>query len=160
MGSRSTLTLSVQMKARLEDHGARPNRGRANSYSAHMRWYVELYSWIVTAHDPRKTRNMQQQAYDLVVEGLPAPETMQEFQVAHLGELLRMSAGFLERAKGAGVEAEAICALLDSYPFPEQLHLYDAAFQRTAQPRSTTAQSRQARYSLRATQRRGAKSPA
>jgi hypothetical protein len=126
--SRATIALPAELRARLEARGARGDKSHGPyNYTRQLSRTLVFFDAVVERSDPRRTRELPQPVYDLVVEVLTDPLSIETFGIAHLGAYLRELPAFREGARELALEPAALSAQLDAYPFAEKLHLVLAA---------------------------------
>ncbi|HEY6324836.1 MAG TPA: hypothetical protein VJA16_25090 [Thermoanaerobaculia bacterium] len=133
---RSTISLAPEVRAALEARGARSDKGHGpRNYTRQLARTVELYGAVVERSDPRQTRDMPADQYELVVEVLTDPLALATFHILHLGDYLLDLPAFRARLRELEVDSEQLRGLLNGYPFAEKLHLVEAAQVRHAPPK-------------------------
>jgi hypothetical protein len=86
-----------------------------------------LYDSVHMPCDPRHTRALPQEQYDLVVEILQGSHLLEASEVQRLGEVLLKIPRFSARGRELGVDADELAKTISGYGFVEKLHLVDAA---------------------------------
>src|SRR5260370_42715898 len=126
--SRPTMARPAELRARLEARGARGDKSHgAYNYTRQLTRTVTFFEAVVERSDPRRTRELPQPVYDLVVETLTDPLAVETFGIAHLRAYLWELPSFQEGARELALEPAALRAQLDAYPCAENLHLVMAA---------------------------------
>jgi hypothetical protein len=136
-GHRSTISLPAERRAALEARGARSDKSHGpHNYTRQLARTLELYGSVLEKSDPRQTRGMPADQYELVVEVLTDPLDLRSFHILHLGDYLFDLPGFRARLRDLELDPEQLRDLLNRYPFAEKLHLVDAAQVRHAPPQN------------------------
>jgi hypothetical protein len=123
------ITLPVAVVDRLRSRGARSDRYHGPlGYTRQLNRTLDLYESVLVKSDPRETRGLAAEHYELIVELIDDPQKLESFHVQRLGQYLAEVAGFAERARAAGIaDPEEFARTLDGFSFAEKLHLLDAA---------------------------------
>jgi hypothetical protein len=125
---RATIALSPALRANLEARGARGDKSHGPyNYTRQLARTLAFFDAVVERSDPRRTRDLPQEVYELVVEVLTDPLAIETFGIAHLGAYLFELPAFQARTRELALEPAALSAQLDAYPFAEKLHLALAA---------------------------------
>jgi hypothetical protein len=119
----------------LNRRGARPDRGRSPfSLTNVMRQQFELFMASIDESDPRGSRGFPQVYYDLTVELLSQPWTLN-------ADTIRLLDGYLGRQphlnyllEQTGVDRKTYLAAIAELNFSERLHLVEQAHVRHAPP--------------------------
>ncbi len=90
---------------------------------------------MVVKSDPRETRDLPEEHYDLVLDLIRDPQKLESFHIHHLGDYLSELPRYAERARAIGVDPAQLARDLNAYTFAEKLHLVDAAQVRNAPPK-------------------------
>jgi hypothetical protein len=135
-GHRSTISLPPELRAALEARGARSDKSHGPyNYTHQLARTLEFYGAVVERSDPRQTRGMPADQYELVVEVLTDPLALKTFHILHLGDYLLEIPAFRARLRDLELDSRRLRDLLNDYPFAEKLHLVEAAQVRHAPPR-------------------------
>ncbi len=133
---RLIITLPSGVIDRLRTRGARSDRYHGPyNLTQQLSRTLELYESVVIRSDPRATRGLPEDHYDLILEHLHEPQDLETFQIHHLGEYLVETTDFAARARDLGADPAALAAAITAYTYAEKLHLVDAAQIRNAPPR-------------------------
>jgi hypothetical protein len=108
--------------------GARPDRGRSTySLTNVLRQQFELFMAAIDESDPRGTRGFPQEFYDLTVELLANPWSLN-------ADIIRLLEGYIARQahlpyllEQFGVERSAYLKAIAELTFAERLHLVEQA---------------------------------
>jgi hypothetical protein len=132
---RSTLALPARSRDHLEARGARSDKSHGPfNYSRQLARTLELYDSVLVKSDPRKTCNLSQDHYELIVAALTDPLALESFHIARLGDYLLELPAFRARARERQLDPEKLRDTLNALPYAEKLHLVDAAQIRVAPP--------------------------
>jgi hypothetical protein len=123
------ITLPVAVLDRLKSRGARSDRYHGPlGYTRQLNRTLDLYESVLVKSDPRVTRDLPQEHYDLILDLLDDPQKLESFHVQRLGQYLAELPTFAGRARAQGIKNPAhFSATIDAYSFAEKLHLLDAA---------------------------------
>jgi hypothetical protein len=89
---------------------------------------------VVVRSDPRVTRGLAGEPYDLILDLLRDPQELEAFHIHRLGDYLSDIPEFAARAATIGADPEQLAKTVNAYAFAEKLHLVDAAQIRNAPP--------------------------
>jgi len=135
-GHRSTISLPAELRAVLEKRGARSDKSHGPyNYTRQLARTLELYGAVIDKSDPRQTRALPEEHYELVVEVLSDPLQLETFHILHLGDYLCELPAFLARIRELGLDAQDLRDVFNACTFAEKLHLVDVAQVRHAPPR-------------------------
>jgi hypothetical protein len=128
------IVLPLSVVERLRSHGAKSEQGRhgALSYTHQSERTLDLLEACLLKSDPRVTRKLPQEHFDLVVEVLGDPQKLESFEVQRLGQYLAEISAFAGDARRLGLDPEELTKLIDGFSFAEKLYLVDAAQMRHA----------------------------
>jgi hypothetical protein len=130
---RTTIALPSSLRDRLEARGARSDKGHGPyNYTRQLARTVERYDSVLARSDPRQTRDLPDEAYELVVELLTSPLELESFHILHLGDYLFDQPAFHARAGERRIDPQQLRDTLNALPYAEKLHLADAAQVRNA----------------------------
>jgi hypothetical protein len=119
----------------LNRQGARPDRGRSTfSLTNVMRRQFELFIASIDESDPRLTRGFPQEYYDLTVELLAHPWTINADIIRLLDGYIARQAHLPHLLEQAGVERSAYLQAVAELSFSERLHLVEQAHVHHAPP--------------------------
>src|SRR5260370_30153730 len=122
--ARTTLPLPAESRASLEARGARSDRSHGKyNFTRELARTLVRFDAMIEKSDPRRTRELPPEHYDLVLEAMTDAASIETFGIAHLGAYLLELPAFAARASELGLDPAAFCELIDAYPFAEQLHL-------------------------------------
>jgi hypothetical protein len=137
---RSTISLSPKLRDRLEARGARSDKGHGPyNYTRQLARTLELYDSVLIKSDPRQTRDMPEEHYEMVLELLIEPLALESFHIVRLGDYLFDLPAFRARARERRIDPQQFRDMLNAFPYAEKLHLTDAAQVRNAPPRAPAA---------------------
>jgi len=137
---RSTISLSPKLRDRLEARGARSDKGHGPyNYTRQLARTLELYDSVLIKSDPRQTRDMPEEHYEMVLELLTEPLALESFHIVRLGDYLFDLPAFRARARERRLDPQQFRDTLNAFPYAEKLHLADAAQIRNAPPRAPAA---------------------
>jgi hypothetical protein len=130
------VTLPPSVLELLHSRGARSDRRHGPmGYTRQLTRLLDLYGAIMLKNDPRTTRGLPEEHYELILEVLDEPVKLKGPEVNRLGRHLAGLPGSAERARAAGIKDLAgFARMIDGYSFPEKLHLVDAAQVRNPPP--------------------------
>jgi len=132
---RSTISLPPKLRNRLEARGARSDKSHGPyNYTRQLARTLELYDSVLVKSDPRQTRDMQDDDYELVVAVITDPLALESFHIMRLGDFLFDLPGFRAKARERGIDAQQFRDQLNAFSYAEKLHLVDAAQVRNAPP--------------------------
>jgi hypothetical protein len=132
---RLIITLPPAVIDRLHSRGARSDRTHGPfNYTQQVSRTLELYESVVIRSDPRVTRGLAEELYDLILELLLDPQELETFHIHRLGDYLSDLPDFAARARKLGAKPEQLAKTINAYAFAEKLHLVDAAQIRNAPP--------------------------
>jgi hypothetical protein len=132
---RLIITLPPEVIDRLKSRGARSDKTHGPyNYTQQLTRTLELYESVVVKSDPRDTRSLPADHYDLILDRLHDPQKLESFHIHRLGDYLLEVPLFAERARALGLEPEELAKTLNAYTFAEKLHLVDAAQIRNPPP--------------------------
>jgi hypothetical protein len=125
---RLQLKATPEMVDFLNRRGARPDRGRSafNLTNVMLRQF-ELFMASIDESDPRGTRGFSQAYYDLTIELLVQPWTLNADSIRLLDSYLGRQPHFARFLAEAGVERAAYLKAIAELSFAERLHLVEAA---------------------------------
>ena len=130
------ITLPQEVVARLRSRGARADRYHGPyNLTQQLSRTLGLYESVVIRSDPRATRGLPEDRYDLILDLLRDSHELETFRIHHLGQYLFETPDFAARAREIGADPAALAAEITAYSFAEKLHLVDAAQIRNAPPR-------------------------
>ena len=133
---RSTISLPAKLRTALEKRGARSDKSHGPyNYTRQLTRTLELYGAVIEKSDPRQTRTLPEEHYELVVAVLTDPLDLETFHIHRLGDYLCELPAFLARTRDLELDAHQLRDLLNAYTFAEKLHLVEAAQVRHAPPR-------------------------
>ena len=131
--NRLIITIPPDVIDRLKTRGARSDKTHGPyNYTQQLTRTLELYESVVVKSDPRETRELPEDQYDLVLELLQDPQRLESFHIHHLGDYLSELPPYAERARALGLDPDPFAKALNAYTFAEKLHLVDAAQVRKA----------------------------
>jgi hypothetical protein len=134
---RSTISLPPKLRNRLEARGARSDKSHGPyNYTRQLARTLELYDSVLIKSDPRQTREMPEDDYEMVVAVLTDPLALESFHIVRLGDFLFDLPEFRARARERGIDPQQFRDKLNAFPYAEKLHLVDAAQVRNAPPRA------------------------
>ena len=134
---RSTISLPPKLRNRLEARGARSDKSHGPyNYTRQLARTLELYDSVLIKSDPRQTRDMQDEDYELVVAVITEPLALESFHIVRLGDFLFDLPEFRARARERGIDPQQFRDKLNAFSYAEKLHLVDAAQVRNAPPRA------------------------
>jgi hypothetical protein len=117
----------------LNRRGARPDRGRSTfSLTNVMRHQFELFMASIDESDPRLSRDFPQEYYDLTIELLARPWTLNADIIRLLDGYIARQAHLPHLLEQAGVERSAYLKAIAELSFSERLHLVEQAHVRHA----------------------------
>jgi hypothetical protein len=131
----------VQVKVPVNDRmldflnrlGARSDKGRSRwSFANVVREQFDLFLTALDESDPRLTRGFPQNYYDLTVELLTEPWSLNSTTIKILDAYISMLPNSKALLAEAHVEREAFLAAIAGLTFAERLHLVEAAHVRHA----------------------------
>ncbi|MBV8201895.1 MAG: hypothetical protein JOZ15_14850 [Acidobacteria bacterium] len=132
---RLIITLPPEVIDRLRSRGARSDKTHGPyNYTQQLTRTLELYESVVVKSDPRDTRALPQEHYDLILDLVRDPQKLETFHIHRLGDFLLEVPAFAERVRGIGLDPGQLAATLNAYSFAEKLHLVDAAALRHPPP--------------------------
>ncbi len=132
---RLIITLPPDVIDRLKARGARSDKTHGPyNYTQQLTRTLELYESVVVKSDPRETRSLPEDQYDLVLDVLRDPQRLEAFHIHRLGDYLLELPLFAARARALGLDPEQLGKALNAYTYAEKLHLVDAAQIRNAPP--------------------------
>jgi hypothetical protein len=138
---RLIITLSPAVVDRLKSHGARSDRTHGPfNYTQQLIRTLQLYESVVVRSDPRDTRALPGDQYDLILDLLEDPHELETFHIHHLGDYLSELSTFADRARRLRLDPAGLAQAINAFTFAEKLHLVDAAQVRHA-PRPPKAKS-------------------
>jgi hypothetical protein len=129
----SRMTLPPEVLAYLRRRGATSRKGRQphdqgpHSYTLSLQRNLGQFNSLVHHSDPRITRGLSPNVYDLIVALIIAPRTLDLAEIKSLGDYLAGVEGFAERMRSLGLSADSLAAAVNAYTFAEKVHLIDAA---------------------------------
>jgi hypothetical protein len=130
---RLIITLPPAVIDRLHTRGARSDRTHGPfNYTQQLSRTLELYESIIIRSDPRATRGLPEDQYQLILELLLDPQKLEAFHILRLGDYLSDLPHFLARTREIGADAANLAATINACSFAEKLHLVDAAQIRNA----------------------------
>jgi hypothetical protein len=130
---RLTITIPRAVIDRLRARGARSDRSRGPlNYTRQLARALELFDAIIARSDPRATRGLPEEQYELILNVLAAPQELDPFHIHLLGDYLLDLPDFVARARQLAVDPTHLAATITAYPFAEKLHLVDTAQIRNA----------------------------
>ena len=130
---RSTISLAPTLRYRLEARGARGDKGHGPyNYTRQLSRTLELFDSVVARSDPRQTRDLPEEHYELVLELLTDPLELDGFYIARLGDYLFELPAFRAGAPERQLDPRQFRDTLNALPYAEKLHLADAAQRRHA----------------------------
>jgi hypothetical protein len=133
--NRLIITLPPAVIDRLQTRGARSDRTHGPfNYTQQLSRTLDLYESVVVRSDPRVTRGLADEPYDLILDLLRDPQELETFHIHRLGDYLSDLPEFGARAAGIGADPEQLAKTVNAYAFAEKLHLVDAAQIRNAPP--------------------------
>ncbi|HEY6320808.1 MAG TPA: hypothetical protein VJA16_04545 [Thermoanaerobaculia bacterium] len=133
--NRLIITVPPDVIDRLETRGARADRTHGPyNYTRQLTRTLELYESVVVRSDPRETRALPEEHYDLVLDLLHDPQRLESFHIHRLGDYLSEVPHYAERARTIGLDPDQFAQAINTYTFAEKLHLVDAAQVRNAPP--------------------------
>ena len=133
--NRLIITIPPDVIDRLQTRGARSDKTHGPyNYTQQLTRTLELYESVVVKSDPRETRELPEDHYDLVLDLLHDPQRLETFHIHHLGDYLSEVPHFAERARTLGLDPDQFAKAINAYTFAEKLHLVDAAQIRKAPP--------------------------
>jgi hypothetical protein len=133
--NRLIITIPPDVIDRLQTRGARSDKTHGPyNYTQQLTRTLELYESVVVKSDPRETRELPEEHYDLVLDLLHDPQRLETFHIHHLGDYLSEVPHFAERARTLGLDPDQFAKAINAYTFAEKLHLVDAAQIRKAPP--------------------------
>jgi hypothetical protein len=119
----------------LNRRGARPDRGRSPfSLTNVMRQQFEFFMASIDESDPRVARDFPQEYYDLTVEAIAQPWTLNADTIRLLDGYLGRQAHLNYLLEQAGLDRKAYLAAIAELTFSERLHLVEQAHVRHAPP--------------------------
>jgi hypothetical protein len=125
---RLIITLPPAVVDLLKAHGARSDRSHGPfNYTKQLTRALMLYESVVTRSDPRQTRALPQEQYDLILDLLQEPQDIGPFHLQRLGEYLSEIPAFSERARALGLDPAQFADAVTAFTFAEKLHLLDSA---------------------------------
>jgi hypothetical protein len=133
--NRLIITIPPDVIDRLKTRGARSDKTHGPyNYTQQLTRTLELYESVVVKSDPRETRDLPEEHYDLVLDLLHDPQRLESFHIHHLGDYVSEVPHFAERARTIGLDPDQFAKAINAYTFAEKLHLVDAAQIRNAPP--------------------------
>jgi hypothetical protein len=133
--NRLIITIPPGVIDRLQTRGARSDKTHGPyNLTQQLTRTLELYESVVVKSDPRETRELAEDHYDLVLELLQDPQRLESFHIHRLGDYLSEVPHFAERARTIGLDPDQFAKAINAYTFAEKLHLVDAAQIRNAPP--------------------------
>jgi hypothetical protein len=132
---RSTLSLSPELRDQLEARGARSDKGHGPlNYSRQLARTLAFYDSVLISSDPRRSRHLSPDDYEMVVEALTDPLALESFHISRLGDFLLELPAFRATVRARKLNPEKLRDTLNALPYAEKLHLVDAAQIRVAPP--------------------------
>jgi hypothetical protein len=132
---RLIITLPPDVVDRLKHGGARSDKTHGPyNYTRQLRRTLGLYEAVVLKSDPRETKGMPEEQYELVISLLRDPHRLETFHIHRLGDYLLEVPECAPRAREIGLDPADLAATADGLSFAEKLHLVDAAQIRHAPP--------------------------
>jgi hypothetical protein len=124
----TTVTISGDDIAFLEKRGARSHRGGGEfSRSVVLGRMLDTWQSVLKLHDPRTTRALPEAIHQLVLQALPEPWKLKQFEIEHLEIVLAGLPGFDAAARAAGLDPAEVVAALAQLEFVEKVVLADHA---------------------------------
>ncbi len=134
---RSTISLPPKLRGRLEARGARSDKSHGPyNYTRQLARTLELYDSVLVKSDPRQTREMAEDDYEMVVALITDPLALESFHIMRLGDFLFDLPDFRARTRERGIDPQRFRDQLNAFAYAEKLHLVDAAQVRNAPPRT------------------------
>jgi hypothetical protein len=132
-----TVTLPPEAVDRLKNRGARSDRsGGPFNYARQLSRTLELYESVVIKSDPRETRGLSEEHYDLILDVIREPQELETFRIHWLGDYLLEFPAFVEGTRALGADPDHLAETINGYGFAEKLHLVESAQFRHAPPAS------------------------
>jgi hypothetical protein len=132
-GKGTTVQIAASDVAFLARRGARSHRGGGTfSRSTVLHRSLVMLRDVLERCDPRQTRAMPEAMHQVIVRVLPEPWALKVFEVDQMPALVAQAPGFAAAAAAAGVEVEALLALVGALNFGERMALVDQALQAQA----------------------------
>jgi hypothetical protein len=127
------VTLTPASLERLKSRGALSDRHHGPlSYTRQLTRSLELHEAVLVRSDPRDTRELPEEQYDLILSLLSEPEKLEVFHIQKLGDYLRELPAFAGLARRLGVDPDEFAKWINSFSFAEKLQLLDSAKVRNA----------------------------
>ncbi len=125
---RLIITIPPAILDHLRRRGGRSDRTHGPlNYTRLLTRHLELYLCLLRRSDPRLTRALPADQYELILELLAEPLELEPFHIHRLGDYLADRPDFLTRTREAGIDAAELAAAVAACSFAEKLHLADAA---------------------------------
>ncbi len=138
---RLIITLPPAVIVRLQTRGARADRTHGPfNYTQQLSRSLDLYESVVVRSDPRTTRGLAAEPYDLILDLLRDPQELETFHIHRLGDYLSDLPEFAACTRQIGADPAELATTVNAFSFAEKLHLVDAAQIRNA-PRPTAARA-------------------
>jgi hypothetical protein len=132
---RLQIQASPDMVDFLNRRGARPDRGRSPfSLTNVMRQQFELFMASIDESDPRLSRGFPQEYYDLTIELVTQPWTLNADAIRLLDHYLGRQPHLNYLLEQIGADRKAYLAAIAKLNFSERLHLVEQAHVRHAPP--------------------------
>jgi hypothetical protein len=133
--NRLIITIPPDVIDRLKTRGARSDKTHGPyNYTRQLTRTLDLYESVVVRSDPRETRELPEEHYDLVLDLIHDPQRLESFHIHRLGDYLSEIPHFAARARTLGLDPDQFAKAINAYTFAEKLHLVDAAQIRNAPP--------------------------
>jgi len=125
---RFIISLPRALAARLEARGARPDPSRGPfNFSQQVARTVTFYESVVVRSDPRVTRQLSEDLYQLLLGLIEDPQALEVFHIHRLGDSIAELPDYAGRARAAGVDPAWLVATVNAYSYAEKLHLVDSS---------------------------------
>jgi hypothetical protein len=132
---RSTISLPPKLRSQLEARGARSDKSHGPyNYTRQLARTLALFDDVLSKSDPRNTSGLPQDRYDLILEVLTDPLSLESFHITRLGDYLLDLPLFRARAQDLALDGAEFRQAINDLPFAEKLHLALAAQVRHARP--------------------------
>jgi hypothetical protein len=133
---RSTISLPPKLRSQLEARGARSDKSHGPyNYTRQLARTLALFDDVLSKSDPRNTSGLPQDRYDLILEVLTDPLSLESFHITRLGDYLAELPLFRDRARELALDCDELRNTINALPFAEKLHLVQTAQVRHAPPR-------------------------
>jgi hypothetical protein len=133
---RSTISLPPKLRSQLEARGARSDKSHGPyNYTRQLERTLRFFDDVISKSDPRNTSGLPQDRYDLILEVLTEPLSLESFHITRLGDYLAELRLFRDRARELALDCDELRNTINVLPFAEKLHLVQTAQVRHAPSR-------------------------